>query len=97
MTETGADNTNTIFPREYLSSITCSGLPPSILKLKKGVSLIILRNLNIKNSLYNKTRYILLDLIRTQLKVRLISKDKKSQIHFILRIKFHSFEKHIRF
>ena len=88
---------NSIYPREFLNSIEEGGMPPSALKVKKGVPLIVLRNLNIEDGLCNGTRCILLDSTRTQLKVRLITGEKRGQVHIIPRIKFHPSEKHLGF
>jgi ATP-dependent DNA helicase PIF1 len=43
---------------EFLNSLTPSGLPPHILKLKLGCPIILLRNLDPSNGLCNGTRLI---------------------------------------
>ena len=41
---------------KHLNSIRCSGLPNHLLKLKKGVPVMLLRNLDQQYELYNGTR-----------------------------------------
>nr|XP_025679667.1 ATP-dependent DNA helicase PIF1-like [Arachis hypogaea] len=47
---------------EFLNQITCSGIPKHALKLKKGVLIILLRNIDQANGLCNGTRLIVQDL-----------------------------------
>ncbi|KAH0606715.1 uncharacterized protein H6S33_003549 [Morchella sextelata] len=49
------ENAN-LLPSEYLQGLNPSGLPPSIIKLKVGVPIILLRNLFPKQGLCNGTR-----------------------------------------
>lgn len=44
---------------EFLNSIKCSGLPNHVLKLKKGVPVMLLRNIDQKNGLCNGTRLLI--------------------------------------
>lgn len=44
---------------EYLNSINCSGLPLHKLELKKGCPVMVLRNLNPEEGVYNGSRGIL--------------------------------------
>ena len=46
----------TVFPNEFLNSKTPNGLPPHMLRLKKGTIVVLLRNLNPKEGLCNGTR-----------------------------------------
>ena len=46
------------FNTEYLNTLTPSGFPPHILKLKKGIPLMLLRNLNPNEGLCNGTKLI---------------------------------------
>ena len=41
-----SDNTELLYPPEYLNSINCSGLPLAKLNLKVGCPVMVLRNLN---------------------------------------------------
>ncbi|XP_020963611.1 uncharacterized protein LOC110265137 [Arachis ipaensis] len=47
---------------EFLNQITCFGIPKHALKLKKGVPIILLRNIDQANGLCNGTRLIVQDL-----------------------------------
>ncbi|XP_057739750.1 uncharacterized protein LOC130956782 [Arachis stenosperma] len=47
---------------EFLNQIKCSGLPNHSLKLKKGVPIILLRNIDLAGGLCNGTRLIVRDL-----------------------------------
>ncbi len=47
-----------LYPVEYLNTITPSGFPSHELKLKVGCPIILLRNLNVSEGLYNGTRLI---------------------------------------
>ncbi|XP_057299442.1 uncharacterized protein LOC130630060 [Hydractinia symbiolongicarpus] len=46
------------YPVEFLHSITPSGMPPHCLKLKSGVIVMLLGNININKGLCNGTRLI---------------------------------------
>lgn len=84
-TEEGVD-ANTVYPVEFLNTINASGLPPSQLRLKKGVPLMILRNLDQKNGLCNGTRAILIHIGSRVLRVRILSGDHAGKEAFIPRI-----------
>lgn len=47
-----------LYPIEYLNSVNVPGLPPSVLKLKVGAPVILLRTLNADKGLVNGTRLI---------------------------------------
>ena len=57
-----------LFPHEYLNSLTPSGMPPHKLLLKVGVVVMLLRNLDVKNGLCNGTRLRVLQISPTILK-----------------------------
>ena len=52
------DNNALFFPQEYLNSLNGSGLPPHILKLKPGMPVMLLRNLDANAGLCNGTRLL---------------------------------------
>ncbi|GKC23144.1 RNA-directed DNA polymerase, eukaryota [Tanacetum coccineum] len=54
----GEDDTHNYYPLEFLNSLNVSGLPPHCLRLKIGCPIILLRNLDPANGLYNGTRLI---------------------------------------
>lgn len=58
------DDTNNNYSVELLNSLTPSGIPPHILKLKVGCPIILLRNIDPSNGLCNGTRLICRDFQR---------------------------------
>ncbi|KAJ1684991.1 hypothetical protein LUZ63_016381 [Rhynchospora breviuscula] len=56
--DTAVDDARGNYPSEFLNSLTPNGLPPHILKLKKGCPVILLRNLDPANGLCNGTRLV---------------------------------------
>ena len=56
-TNDGTDS-NMRFPTEYLNSVITGGLPPHILELKRGVPVILTRNLDVRRGLCNGTKLI---------------------------------------
>ncbi|XP_063781211.1 uncharacterized protein LOC134929546 [Pseudophryne corroboree] len=76
------------FPLEFLHDQTPSGMPPHVLLLKKGVIIMLLRNLNPKKGLCNGTRLIVENLERHFIKSRIISECNQGDIVFIPRIDF---------
>ncbi len=54
---------NLHFPTEYVNSLTPSGMPPHEIKLKVGVTVMLLRNLNAANGQFNGTRAIIRGII----------------------------------
>ena len=53
------DDTRNNYPLDFLNSITPNGLPPHELKVKKDCPVILLRNLDPHNGLYNGTRLVI--------------------------------------
>ncbi|XP_012846425.1 PREDICTED: uncharacterized protein LOC105966417 [Erythranthe guttata] len=54
--EAGSEIKAKIYSTEFLNTISCSGLPPHKLLLKKGVHVMLIRNLNQARGLSNGTR-----------------------------------------
>ena len=54
----GDIDSTTMFPTEFLNSLSLSGLPEHMLKLKKDTVVILLRNMDIKAGHCNGTRYL---------------------------------------
>ncbi|KAI3515541.1 hypothetical protein L1887_14440 [Cichorium endivia] len=52
------DDTNNLYPVEFLNSLIVSGLPPHYLRLKVGCPIMLLRNIDPFNGLCNGTRLI---------------------------------------
>uniref|UniRef100_A0A1J3DHC5 ATP-dependent DNA helicase n=1 Tax=Noccaea caerulescens TaxID=107243 RepID=A0A1J3DHC5_NOCCA len=63
---------------EFLNSIKCSGLPNHLLKLKKGVPVMLLRNIDQKNGLCNGTRLQITRLGEHVIEARIISRPDDS-------------------
>jgi hypothetical protein len=76
----------TRFPVEYLNSLTPTGLPPHKLHLKKGMILMLIRNLNPKGGLCNGTRLILNEIGTYVLRCTIASGTKKGNTALIPRI-----------
>ncbi|GKA46565.1 DNA helicase [Tanacetum coccineum] len=52
-----------LYPKEYLNTLSFVGLPPHMLELKVGTSIMLLRNVNIVGGLCNGTRLIVKQLL----------------------------------
>ena len=66
-----------IYSVEFLQQLNSSGLPPALLCLKVGCSVILLRNLDPGEGLCNGTRIVILNMRRKMLQCRIISKNKR--------------------
>ena len=75
------------YPIEFLHSITPSGMPPHILKLKPAASLIMLRSLDNSKGLCNGTRLKILQLHPNLIHAQVLSGSKIGTTLFIPRIK----------
>jgi PIF1-like helicase/Helicase len=65
-------------PPEFLNTLNPSGFPLHKLELKKGVPLMLLRNLNPHQGLYNGTRMILVDSTRHVLQCRVLRREHEA-------------------
>jgi hypothetical protein len=74
------------YPVEFLNDQTPSGMPPHVLVLKRGVIIMLLRNLNPKKGLCNGTRMIVRDLQRNFITAEIISECNRGDTVFIPRI-----------
>lgn len=63
------------YPPEYLNSLNATGLPLARLSLKKGVPVMLLRNLDPSKGLCNGTRMIVVEIKSRVLECRIISGD----------------------
>jgi ATP-dependent DNA helicase PIF1 len=61
-------------------------MPPHVLVLKKGVIIMLLRNLNAREGLCNGTRLIVEDMSKNTIKARIISERNKGDVAIIPRI-----------
>ncbi|XP_036139477.1 ATP-dependent DNA helicase pif1-like [Monomorium pharaonis] len=71
---------------EYLSTLNPAILPPHKLRLKKYTIIMLIRNLNISEGLYNGTTLLILELRNNLLKCEILTGDKKGEIVFLNRI-----------
>ncbi|KAL7139390.1 hypothetical protein ABFS83_09G047500 [Erythranthe nasuta] len=78
---------------DYLNSISASGLPPHILKLKENCPIVLLRNLNPVHGLCNGTRLICRQLGDNFIKAEIAVGDFKGDQVFIPRIPLESSSK----
>jgi ATP-dependent DNA helicase PIF1 len=74
------------FPTEFLNNQMPSGMPPHVLVLKKGVVIMLLRNLNPNKGLCNGTRLIVRDLHRNFITAEIISECNRGDVVFVPRI-----------
>ncbi|EFE43857.1 hypothetical protein TRV_01369, partial [Trichophyton verrucosum HKI 0517] len=76
--------------REFLQSPNSGSPPPSKLRLKIGVPIMLLRNLNPSKGLCNRTRFILRRALHQYLEVQINSGDFDRNIHPIYRVRHES-------
>lgn len=74
------------YPMEFLNSLTPMGMPPHILKLKKGCCVMLLRNMNPKRGLCNGTRLIVESLGTNLVECSIFSGERQGEKVFIPRI-----------
>lgn len=78
------------YPIEFLNSLTPSGCPPHEVKLKEGIIVMILRNLNVRGGICNGIRCLIRRLADTFIEVEILS--NKGRLYgnrtFIPRIDF---------
>ncbi|XP_063794712.1 LOW QUALITY PROTEIN: uncharacterized protein LOC134949961 [Pseudophryne corroboree] len=84
--DTEDPNDTLIFPLEFLHNQTPSGMPPHVLLLKKGVIIMLLRNLNPQKGLCNGTRLIVEHLAHHFIQCRILSQCNHGDVVFIPRI-----------
>jgi hypothetical protein len=82
---------------EYLQSINLASLPPSCLRLRIGVPLILIRNLSPKQGMCNGTRLRLLGISRYCLKVAILGGKWDGEIRLLPRIKLTTTEEDLPF
>lgn len=75
------------YPIEFLHSITPTGMPPHILKLKPGASIIMLRSLDNSKGLCNGTRLKVIQLHPNLIHAEVLSGSRIGSTVFIPRIK----------
>lgn len=85
-TDDDQNNLETIFPMEFLNTLTLNGLPPHKLKLKEGAIVILIRNINLNDGLCNGTRLIVRKLMTYTISAEIISGCKIGNVVLIPRI-----------
>ncbi|CAL0312721.1 unnamed protein product [Lupinus luteus] len=80
-------DTNNLYQQEYLNSITPGGLPPHVLKVKKGAPLMLLRNIDLEGGLCNGTRLLCRGTYMNMLDVEVLSGQHVGHRAFLPRIK----------
>ncbi|KAK1369075.1 ATP-dependent DNA helicase [Heracleum sosnowskyi] len=75
-----------LYPTEYLNSLRFSGLPNHELKVKEGVTIMLLRNLNPKKGLCNGTRLIVTRCYKFLIEGLIITGNKMGEKAYIPRI-----------
>ena len=81
------DDLKSAFPLEYLNSLFVPGMPPHELKLKVGVVVMLMRNLNQTLGLCNGTRMIVTKTLKFCVECEVISGAFIGSRHFIPRMK----------
>ncbi|XP_038721985.1 ATP-dependent DNA helicase PIF1-like [Tripterygium wilfordii] len=84
--DVNVDSHEDLYTTEFLNSITSSGLPNHELKLKIGVSVMLLRNIDEKSGLCNGTRLIVTQLGKHVIEAKVISESKVGHKVFIPRM-----------
>ncbi|XP_072087869.1 uncharacterized protein [Arachis hypogaea] len=85
-------DTNNLYQQEYLNSISTGGLPPHMLKVKKGAPLMLLRNIDPKAGLCNGTRLLCRGTFQNMLDVEILTGHHSGKRAFLPRIKHKTTE-----
>ncbi|XP_068464800.1 uncharacterized protein [Phaseolus vulgaris] len=85
-------DTHSLYQQKYLHSIAPGGLPPHILKLKKGAPLMLLRNIYPKSGLCNGTRLLCRGFYMNMLDVEILTGQHAGKRSFLPRIKHKTIE-----
>ncbi|XP_055387401.1 ATP-dependent DNA helicase pif1-like [Condylostylus longicornis] len=80
------DNLQVNIPVEYLNSLNPPGFPPFKLNIKLGCTVMLLRNLSVKNGLCNGTRLIVLGTRQNVIQCKINNGSFAGSVHFIPRI-----------
>lgn len=75
---------------EYMQELDLPGLPPSLLKLKVGAPVMLMRNLRPKVGLCNGTRLIITAIHRHLIRAKILNGTFAGQVHLIPRIQLSS-------
>ena len=75
-----------LYQQEYLNSLSPGGMPPHLLKIKKGAPLMLLRNIDPKAGLCNGTRLLCCGTNRNLLEVKVLGGQHAGTMAFLPRI-----------
>ena len=90
-TVVGPENEDSVsYPEEFLHTLQPNGVPPHALHLRRGVVVIVLRNLDKERGICNGVRCVVLSTSARMLDVRVISGPAHGQRLFLPRIPFRS-------
>lgn len=67
------NNLNLLYPTEFLNNLEINGLPSHKLLLKKGMPIMLLRNLNLSHGLCNGTRLMITNLYVNVIEARVLT------------------------
>ncbi|KAF7821805.1 ATP-dependent DNA helicase PIF1-like [Senna tora] len=80
------DDPRNLYQQEFLNSISPSGMPPHVLRLKKGVPIMLLRNIDPKVGLCNGTRLLCRDFLPNVIDGKILIRQMKGDRVFIPQI-----------
>ncbi|XP_057723507.1 ATP-dependent DNA helicase PIF1-like [Arachis stenosperma] len=83
---------NNLYQQEYLNSVSTGGLPPHVLKVKRGAPLMLLRNIDPKAGLCNGTRLLCRGTFQNMLDVEILTGHHCGRRAFLPRIKHKTTE-----
>jgi PIF1-like helicase len=78
--------------REFLQTVQLPGLAPSVLQLKVGAPVILLRNVCPADGLCNGTRLVVTGMYERSISARILSGDHKGEEYFLSRIPLSSLQ-----
>lgn len=96
-TEINSNFDESVYAPELLNTIKISGLPNHILKLKKGVPIMLLRNIDQQNGLCNGTRLLVTRLDEHVIEARIISGTHIGKMTYIPRLQLMPSDKRVPF
>jgi hypothetical protein len=84
--DSAVDDPHNYYPSGFLNTLTPSGLPPHVLKLKIGCPIILLRNIDPANGLCNGTGLVVRGFQRNTTDVEIVVGDHAGKRIFLPRI-----------